>query len=67
MAELVSLRTADGMSRVINLDHVVHIQDIPPSNRECTIFLSNGEKILAEMSASQFSRLPRLTPSTRGL
>jgi hypothetical protein len=67
MVELVSLRTADGMSRVINLDHVVHIQDIPSKNSECSILLSNGEKIVAEMSASQFSRLPRLTPGTRGL
>jgi hypothetical protein len=64
MAELVSLKTVDGLSRVINLNHVVHIQDIAPNNNECTIYLSNGDRLVTAMSASQVTQLPRLTGGT---
>jgi hypothetical protein len=60
VAELVALRSIEGMSRVINLDQVIEIQDMP--NNQCLILTTNGDRIVAAMSASAFARLGRLTP-----
>jgi hypothetical protein len=40
MAELVYITPTNGVSRVINLDHVVQIEDLPAET--CRITLTDG-------------------------
>ena len=66
MAELVHLRSVEGLSQVINLDHVVNIYDVSANTADT--LLSNGQRVAAGMSASQVAQLPRLSAGTaRGL
>ena len=62
MAELVHLTTSDGLNRVINLDHVVTVHDMPPNNTECNVKLFNRDEFIVRMTALQFAQLPRILP-----
>jgi hypothetical protein len=59
MAELVGVTSTDGKPRVINVDHVVQVWDMP--HNECRIQLSNGETVTARMTAIEFAQLGRTT------
>jgi uncharacterized protein YlzI (FlbEa/FlbD family) len=65
MAELVGVTSTDGKPRVINVDHVVQVWDMPPNYNECHIQLSNGETVIARMTAIEFVQLDRLTIGER--
>jgi hypothetical protein len=58
MAELVGVTSTDGIPRVINVDHVVQVWDMP--HNECRIQL-NGETVTARMTAIEFAQLGRTT------
>ena len=53
MVEFIRLKTTEGTPEVVNLDHVIHIQELGPNNAECVIHLSNSTALRVPMSASQ--------------
>jgi hypothetical protein len=63
MADLIYVTTSDGIGRVINLDHVVQIRDMPQNL--CEMTLADGTILVIPASASQIANLHRLGKDQR--
>jgi hypothetical protein len=63
MADLIYVTLSDGTGRIINLDHILQICDLPDGN--CELMVVGGGIYTIPGSATQIANMPRLGTGQR--